>query len=59
MFVYDVDGDGDSDVITALHAHAWGLAWFEQVPEPAGIGFREHLIMGDRSRHDEFGGQLC
>jgi hypothetical protein len=29
MHVYDVDGDGDNDVVTALQAHGWGLAWFE------------------------------
>jgi hypothetical protein len=30
MAVYDVDGDGDSDVVTALAAHGYGLSWFEQ-----------------------------
>ncbi len=34
MFAYDVDGDGDNDVITSLAAHAFGLAWFEQVGSP-------------------------
>lgn len=29
MHVYDVDGDGDNDVVTSLQAHGWGLAWFE------------------------------
>jgi hypothetical protein len=31
MAVYDVDGDGDSDVVAALAAHRYGLFWFEQV----------------------------
>lgn len=31
MIVYDVDGDGDSDVVTALAAHRYGLSWFEQI----------------------------
>jgi hypothetical protein len=31
MAVYDVDGDGDSDIVTALAAHGYGLSWFEQV----------------------------
>jgi hypothetical protein len=44
MFAYDVDGDGDSDVITSLAAHEYGLSWHEQTPQ----GFKEHLIMGDR-----------
>lgn len=45
MFAYDVDGDGDNDVITGLSAHAYGLAWFEQLPENK--GFKKHMIMGD------------
>jgi len=66
MFVDDVDHDGDQDVISALHAHEWGLAWFEQLkydttpdsPSDRTIGercFREHLIMDDRSREADFG----
>jgi hypothetical protein len=30
MVVYDVDGDGDADIVTALAAHQYGLYWFEQ-----------------------------
>jgi hypothetical protein len=37
MYAYDVDGDGDNDIITALHAHGYGLAWFEQVKDGAQI----------------------
>ena len=65
MFVDDVDDDGDQDVITALHAHEWGLAWFEQIdPSTADaaadrhIGntwFREHIIMDDREHEAEYG----
>lgn len=32
MYCYDVDGDGDSDVITSEAAHDFGLAWYEQLP---------------------------
>jgi hypothetical protein len=49
MFAYDVDGDGDNDIITALDAHGWGLAWFEQVRERTARDFRRHVIMGDRT----------
>jgi hypothetical protein len=28
--IYDVDGDGDADIVTALAAHRYGLYWFEQ-----------------------------
>ncbi len=31
IFVTDVDGDGDSDIISSLNGHGYGLAWFEQV----------------------------
>lgn len=48
MLVTDVDGDGDNDVITSKHAHAFGLAWFENVQGNGAIDFREHLIMGER-----------
>ena len=55
ILVYDVDGDGDNDVITALNAHGWGLAWFEQVREQAKVAFRQHKIMGDRSEESRYG----
>ena len=29
LLVYDVDGDGDNDVVSSLDAHGWGMAWFE------------------------------
>lgn len=66
MFADDVDGDGDADVITALDAHGWGLAWFELLsgvadsddPELRHVGdrwYRRHLIMSDRSREQALG----
>ena len=46
--VYDVNGDKLPDVVTALAAHGFGLAWYEQKRDPAGkISFVEHLIMND------------
>jgi hypothetical protein len=45
-----VNGDGLNDVVTALAAHGWGLAWFEQKRDNAGvISFVQHSIMGDFS----------
>jgi hypothetical protein len=55
MFAYDVDGDGDADIVTALDAHGWGLAWFEQLREKGEIPFRQHKIMGDRTEEAKFG----
>ena len=49
IYVYDIDGDGDNDVVTSLNAHFWGPAWFEQVGAAGGITFGKHMIMGDRS----------
>jgi hypothetical protein len=33
MYAFDVDGDLDNDVITALSGHGYGLSWFEQTSE--------------------------
>jgi hypothetical protein len=50
MCVYDVNGDGLNDVVTALQAHSFGLAWFEQKRDPAGkISFVQHMISDDFS----------
>jgi hypothetical protein len=55
MFAYDVDGDGDNDIITALDAHGWGLAWFEQIRDLGEITFKEHRLMGDRAEEAKYG----
>jgi hypothetical protein len=55
MYAYDVDGDGDNDVITSLAAHEFGLAWHEQVKDGEQIAFREHVIMGDRPAQNRYG----
>ena len=50
MPVYDVNGDGLNDVVTAISAHGFGLSWFEQKRDAAGnISFVEHPIMQDYS----------
>jgi Domain of Unknown Function (DUF1080)/FG-GAP-like repeat len=48
MSVYDINGDGRNDVVTALQAHGFGLSWFEQQRDAAGaITFVEHPIAGN------------
>jgi hypothetical protein len=45
MHVYDVDGDGDNDVVTSLQAHGWGLAWFEN----QNGAFTKRMILNTRA----------
>ncbi len=45
MMVFDVDGDGDNDIVTAVHAHGYGLSWYEQRSENHKIVFKKHEIM--------------
>jgi hypothetical protein len=56
MYAYDVDGDGDNDVITTLVAHGYGLAWFEHKKDANGaIKFEEHLIIGGNASDSPYG----
>jgi len=55
MFAYDVDGDGDNDVITSLNSHGWGLVWFEQIKNGGEITFKQHTIMGTREEESKYG----
>jgi hypothetical protein len=45
--VYDVNNDKLPDIVTALAAHGFGLAWYEQKKGANGTTFVEHQIMGD------------
>jgi len=45
MYAYDVDGDGDSDVVSVIAAHGWGLSWFEQTSAETPPAFVEHQIV--------------
>lgn len=44
MFAYDVDGDGDADVVSSVSGHGYGLSWFEN-QGGAPLAFVEHVIM--------------
>jgi hypothetical protein len=56
MFAYDVDGDGDNDVVTSLAAHEFGLAWFEQVGNRDGEPeFQARLIMNKSPDENRYG----
>jgi hypothetical protein len=56
MYAYDVDGDGDNDVVTSLNAHGWGLAWFEQTKAGGAISFTKHTIIGTDQEKAMYGG---
>lgn len=58
MFAYDVNGDGRTDVITALAAHGYGLAWYEQLAAKDGAGelqFKAHVFMNKEPRENRYG----
>jgi len=55
MYAYDVDGDGDNDVITSLRAHDFGIAWYEQVRDGDNVTFKQRLIMGDKPEQNKYG----
>lgn len=56
MYAYDVDGDGDNDVLTSHAAHDFGLGWYENQGESDGeIQFKHHLIMGDQPSQNRYG----
>lgn len=45
MLVFDVDGDGTNDVVTALNGHGYGLAWFAAKIEKGEVSFTRHDIL--------------
>lgn len=55
MYTYDVDGDGDNDVITSIEAHGYGLAWFEHVRQDGAINFTRHVIAGKEPKDSKYG----
>ena len=55
MFSYDINGDGLNDVVTALNAHSWGMAWYQQVRDGAKITFIKHTVMTDKPEGNPYG----
>jgi len=46
LLVYDVDGDGLNDVVTAVQCHGYGLVWHKQVRDEKGqISFKQNVIL--------------
>lgn len=58
MYAYDVNGDGRADVVTALAAHGYGLAWHEQLAETDPNGspkWRSHVFMHKDPEENRYG----
>lgn len=56
MYAADINGDGLPDVVTALAAHNYGLAWWEQQKGANGEPtFKEHLIIGKKPQESKYG----
>ncbi|MGY8767133.1 MAG: FG-GAP repeat domain-containing protein [Pirellulales bacterium] len=55
MIAYDVNNDGQTDVLSAIQAHEWGLAWYQQSAKDGKSSFTEHKIMGDRTQEKQYG----
>lgn len=55
MFAHDFDGDGDADIVTALAAHGYGVAWYEQIETDGKIDFKPHLIAGSKTSETKYG----
>jgi putative membrane-bound dehydrogenase-like protein len=58
MFAYDVNGDGRADIITALAAHGYGLAWHEQLATKDASGspqWRSHVFMHKEPGENRYG----
>ena len=45
MLVFDIDGDGDQDVVSSTAAHSWGLAWFENEKREGRVHFKKHVLI--------------
>lgn len=55
IHAFDIDGDGDNDVVSSLHGHGYGLAWHEQTRDGDTIHFTQHDIMGDSPNDHKHG----
>ena len=58
MFAYDVNSDGLTDVVTALAAHGYGFAWYQQLKERDANGtpqFKPHIFMNKEPRENRYG----
>ncbi len=55
MYAYDVDRDGDNDVITCLAAHGYGLTWYEHFKNGDSIEFKAHTFVNKEASESPYG----
>ena len=55
MYAYDVDDDGDNDVLTCLAAHGYGVAWYEHIEKNGEIQFKQHIIINATEEENAYG----
>ena len=55
MYAYDVDGDGDNDVITSIAAHGYGLAWYEHKRVGDQSEFVPHVFVNKEANENRYG----
>ena len=58
MFAYDVNGDGLTDVVTALAAHGYGFAWYQQLKDKDANGtpkFKPCIFMNKEPAQNRYG----
>jgi hypothetical protein len=56
MLVFDVDGDGDHDMITSLNGHGYGLVWYENHRSDGKAAFKRHEILPEDPAKTGVGG---
>lgn len=56
MLIYDVDGDGDNDIVTAIASHGYGIAWLEHVKDKNDtIAFEMHRFINEKPEENRYG----
>jgi hypothetical protein len=55
MLAYDFSGDRLTDLVTCLHPHQYGLAWFQQFNPDGNRQFVKHVLMGKNNEDSPYG----
>ncbi len=56
MLVFDVDGDGDNDIVTSIASHGYGIGWMEHTKADSGeIEFEMHRFINQKPEENRYG----